>query len=162
MRKPRESFSSYISQSPFQVLVPINLDPSSSSPGGALCAVCYHSTSWVSKNFYLLTLELWASSSQQEPPASPLPPSSLSQPLFSHWEQNTSPGNTGLLSDSVFGRLKTGAIFFSSVYRIREETVLGHDEELKIITWSHSRIYIYSTCKYLVRWYFVHINTVCT
>ena len=39
MRKPREFFSSYISQSPFQVLVAINLDPSSSSPGGALCAV---------------------------------------------------------------------------------------------------------------------------
>ena len=44
-RKPRDFFSSYISQSPFQVLVPINLDPSSSSPGGALCAVLYHSTS---------------------------------------------------------------------------------------------------------------------
>ena len=54
-----------------------------------------------------------------------------------------SPGNTGLLSDSVFGRLKTGAIFFCSVYQIREETVCGHDEELKIITWSHDRIYIY-------------------
>lgn len=44
-RKPRDFFSSYISQSPFRVLVPINLDPSSSSPGGALCAVRYHSTS---------------------------------------------------------------------------------------------------------------------
>ena len=48
------------------------------------------------------------------------------------------------------------------MYQIREETVLGYDEEVEITTLSHDRIYIYSTCKYLVWWYFVFINTVYT
>ena len=48
------------------------------------------------------------------------------------------------------------------MYGIREETVLGYDEEVEIITLSHDRIYIYSTCKYLVWWCFVFINTVYT
>ena len=94
--------------------------------------------------------------------ASPLPPSS-SQPLRPvFWNKIHLQATLGFFLTLCFGQLKTGAIFFCSVYQIREETVLGYDEEVEIITLSHDRIYIYSTCKYLVWWYFVFINTVYT
>lgn len=86
-------------------------------------------------NFLLIT----------EPPTSPLPPSSLEsisvQSLGTKYISRQHWASFWLF----FGRLKTGAIFFCSVYRIREETVLGYYAEVKMITLSHDRIYIYST-----------------
>ena len=128
-------------------------------PGGVLCLVYYHSTSWFSKSFIF---SLWSCE---------LPPHNKSFPFASFLlestspssllEQNTSPGNTSHLS-VFFGWPKTSAIFFCSVYWIREETVLGYNEELKIISLSPDRIYTYYTCKYLTWWYFGYISTVCT
>ena len=105
-------FSSYISQRPFLILALINFDWPSVSPGRALCVVCYHSTSSLSKSF------IFSPRSHELPPdkrTSPLPPSSLSQPLSSLWEQNKSPGNTVLLSDPVFGHQKQMLLFLFCV-----------------------------------------------
>ena len=48
------------------------------------------------------------------------------------------------------------------MYWFREETVLVYKEEVKIIILSPEGVYTYYTCKCLMWWYFVYINTVCT
>ena len=70
-------------------------------------------------NFFIIQKSFIFSPRNYELPphkrTSPLPPSSLSQPLSSLWEQNKSSGNTGLLSDSVFWPLKQMLLFLFCV-----------------------------------------------
>ena len=141
-----------MSQSPFQVLVPINLD-----------FVLFVTTQQLDFPKRRCIFSPW---SRELPPHNKsLPFASFlleSTSLSSLLEQNTSPGNTSH-PPVFFGQPKTGVIFFCYVYWLREETLfLGYNEEVKIIILSPDRIYTYYTCKYLMCWYFGYISTVYT
>ena len=117
----------------------------------------YHSTSWFSKRSFIFSL--WSCE---------LPPYNKSFPFASFLLESISVQSWNKIHLQAilaiflfFGQPKTSATFFCSAYWTREQTVLGYNEELKIIL-SPDRIYTYYTCKYFMWWYFGYINTVCT